>query len=163
MRKTLFFTFIFSLLFGDTRVVINNSSPNVELLSSDQKHIVLEFSGGDFVKSPITIQGKEFFHLNFQGEPTLLKKGNPQLPKMVRSIVIPDNGKMQLNILESEYTEYEIAVAPSKGSVPRNINLKSIPYIFSDVYKTNNFYPHSIAELGDPYIMRDIRRITVTA
>ena len=49
MRKTLFFTFIFSLLFGDTRVVINNSSPNVELLSSDQKHIVLEFLGGDFV------------------------------------------------------------------------------------------------------------------
>ncbi|SVC32004.1 uncharacterized protein METZ01_LOCUS284858, partial [marine metagenome] len=138
-------------LFAEEKVIINNNSPRVLLVYSNIDRTVLEFNGGDFTKSSVIIEGEKYYHLNFHGEPTLLEKGNPQLPKMVRSIVIPDNAKMKLKILETEYTEFDLAVAPSKGSITRNINPETIPYTFSDVYKTNALYPRTLAELSDPY------------
>ena len=152
-----------SLTFAGENVIVNNSNPAVDLISSNLSRTVLEFVGGDFTKSAIKIEGQEYFNLDFQGEPTLLVTGNPKLPKMVRSIIIPDNAKMEINILESEYTEFNLAIAPSKGSITRNIDPETIPYTFSHVYKTNDFYPQTLVELGDPYIMRDIRGMTVTA
>jgi len=149
-------------LFAEEKVIINNNSPGVLLVSSNIGSTILEFNGGDFTKSSVIIEGEKYYHLNFHGEPTLLEKGNPQLPKMVRSIVIPDNAKMKLKILETEYTEFELTVAPSKGSITRDINPETIPYIFSDVYKTNALYPRTLAQLSDPYVMRDIRGMTVT-
>ncbi|MDP6684860.1 MAG: C25 family cysteine peptidase [Candidatus Marinimicrobia bacterium] len=163
MKNTFSLLFGISLIFSGEKVIVNNSNPGVELISSNLRRTVLNFEGGDFTKSAITINGKEYFHLDYQGEPTLLETGNPQLPKMVRSIIIPDNAKMEINILESEFKEFNLAVAPSKGSITRNIDPKTIPFTFSEVYKTDEFYPAEIAELGDPYIMRDVRGMTVTA
>ena len=162
MKKIFLFVFSITFLFAEEKVIINNNSPGALLVSSNIHRTILEFNGGDFTKSSVIIEGGKFFHLNFQGEPTLLEKGNPQLPKMVRSIIIPDNAKMKVKILETEYTEFDLAVAPSKGSITRNINPETIPYTFSDVYKTNALYPGTLAELSDPYIMRDIRGMTVT-
>ena len=163
MKKIFLLVLTISFLFAEEKVIVGNNNFGVQLISSNINRTILEFNGGDFTKSSIKIEGKEFFHLNFRGEPTLLVKGNPQLPKMVRSIIISDNAKMKLKILETEYTEFDLTVAPSKGSITRDINPETIPYTFSDVYKTNEFYPQTVGVLSDPYIMRDIRGMTVTA
>ncbi|MBH49296.1 MAG: hypothetical protein CMG69_00875 [Candidatus Marinimicrobia bacterium] len=162
MKKIFILAVVLSCLYATKMVVVNNTAPAVNLLSSNIDRSVLEFTGGDFTKTSLTINGKEYFHLNFQGEPNLLEMGSPQLPKLVRSIIIPDNSQMKINIIESEYLEYDISVAPSKGSIARNIDPKTVPYTFSDVYSTDNYFPSETVKLGEPYIMRDFRGITVT-
>ena len=128
MKKIFILAVVISCLYATKTVVVNNSAPAVNLLSSKIDRSVLEFTGGDFTKTSLIINGKEYFHLNFQGVPNLLEMGNPQLPKMVRSIIIPDNSRMKINIIESEYLEYDISVAPSKGTITRNIDPKTVPY-----------------------------------
>ncbi len=162
MKNILYLSIFISLLYSSNKVTVNNHSPSVSLISSNVSKTVLEFNGGDFSKIPVSIEESEYFYLTFQGQPTLLEKGNPQLPKMVRSIVIPDNAKMKIQILESDYVDFKILVAPSKGSITRNINPSTVPYTFSNVYQLDEFYPRTLAELSDPYILRDIRGIAVT-
>jgi len=163
MKKLMLLVFSISLAISAEKVIVNNSVPNVSLVSSSETKTVLEFSGGDFTKSSVTIEGKEYFYLDFQGEPTLLERGNPKLPKMVRSIIIPDHAKMEINILDSDFIEFDLSIAPSKGSITRNIDPKTVPYTFSEIYETNEFYPKTLVNLGLPYIMRNFRGMTVTA
>ena len=65
---------------------------------------------------------------------------------------------MKVNIISYKYQDYEnINIAPSKGNLTRDINPNDVRYVYSDVYKNNDFYPSSISELGEPYILRDLR------
>ena len=65
---------------------------------------------------------------------------------------------MKINVSNSEYEEYlNVNIAPSKGNLTRDVNPESIPFTINDDYKENKFYPGDLVELGDPYILRDVR------
>ena len=68
-----------------------------------------------------------------------------------------------MSVIEEEYTEYQFPVLPSKGLISRNVNPDDIPYTFGDVYQQDTYYPEKINKLGEPYILRDFRGITVLA
>ena len=53
-------------------------------------------------------------------------------------------------------------IASSRGHIPRHVNPDDVPYEFSQTYNSNKFYPHNIAKLTSPYILRGFRGITVT-
>lgn len=133
----------------------------VSVNSSDDNSTVLELNLNSFNKKAVDINGQAYNLISLDKEGAVLEAGNPQLPFVGRSIIIPDYAKMSVSVLESDYTDYQIAVAPSKGSLFRNVNPENVPYTFNDLYKVNKFYPENIASIGDPYIMRDFRGITV--
>ena len=57
-------------------------------------------------------------------------------------IIIPDNAKMGIDVLNSEFIEYEnVIIASSKGNITRDVDPSSIPYVYNDNYKNNTFYP----------------------
>ncbi len=92
----------------------------------------------------------------------ILKKGAPDLPKLTSSLIIPDEGLMQVNVISSSFTDYEnISIAPSKGSLTRNTDTAKIPFTYGDEYSTNGFFPQQTVTLRDPYILRDWRGQTV--
>ena len=89
---------------------------------------------------------------------TSLNEGSPNLPKLNTSIIIPDQSSMEISILEAEYQDFNnINIIPSKGNIIRNIDPSTIPYVYGDVYKQDEFYPNKLAELGNPYILRGVR------
>jgi tetratricopeptide (TPR) repeat protein len=76
--------------------------------------------------------------------------------------MIPDEAKMKYQIVIAEYeTTYVAPIAPSKGSLPRSIDPQKVPYTFNDIYKTDTFWPSDFVELSEPFILRDVRGITV--
>ncbi len=94
--------------------------------------------------------------------PIFLEKGYPELPRVNRSIVIPDEAKMSIEIVEAEYDTVDgVLIAPSKGSLSRSIDPKAVPYTFSDFYETDTFWPTNTVELSQPFIIRDMRGITI--
>jgi hypothetical protein len=166
MRK-LSFLFVLlcltSLIFAETVYLDNNRDKtlSVKVNSSDANSTVLELNLNSFNTQNVNVNGNEYKIISLNKEGKLLEKGNPDLPFVGRSIIIPDNAKMSVNIISSQFKDYQMSVAPSKGSLFRNVNPEDVPYNFSSVYNENKFYPENIVNLGSPYIMRDFRGITV--
>jgi hypothetical protein len=51
------------------------------------------------------------------------EKGSPRLPRICRSLAIPDDGVVECSVLAADSIEMrEINIAPSKGHLLRSIN-----------------------------------------
>jgi len=126
---------------------------SVEIFSTNEMHIVFDLHGYYLEKME---DGK--IRITFPGGVPILEKGAPDLPCMARSIVIPDLGRMELEIIDADYVDIPIGdLISSKGNITRNINPSSVPYTYGAVYETDAFYPQEIAFLRDPYILRSLR------
>ena len=146
--------------FGGQQVKVgslaNNSQVTVE--TADNNRTVLNFEVGAFNKQPVEINGEKYFRIDCEGEGLLYQAGCPALPKMCRSIIIPDNTHMRVKVLSAEYRDFpNTPVLPSKGHIKRTVNPADIPYTFADIYSRDEWFPASLASLDKPYILRDFR------
>ena len=93
----------------------------------------------------------------------MLIKGAPELLKMSASVIVPDQARMTVEVIDSVYVDVNnVTIAPSKGNLLRNVDPEAVPYEFGAVYNTNAFYPSNIAELAKAHIIRDYRGQAVT-
>ena len=144
------------------KVIVNSEGVQVNVLQSDDNLTQIEYRIGEFIKTPVRIDGQTYYQISVEGETPLKEKGCPDLSKLCRSIVIPGNARMAITVARSEYIETKLLVAPSKGMLYRQTDPDREPYEFSSVYSTNAYYPSGRTKLGEPYIMRDVRGITVS-
>ena len=71
---------------------------------------------------------------------------------------MPNDQSMVASVIDSEYTLYsDMNIVPSKGNVPRNIDINELPFVEGVVYNINEFYPSNLVDINDPYILRDFR------
>ena len=120
--------------------------------------IEIDYEINSFNEIPVNIHGTEYSIITIGKESNLLQKGEPDIPSICRSIMIPDTAKMKIEIIKANYQEYEnILIAPSKGNLLRSVNPEDIPYEFGDVYSEDNYFPGELATLREPYIIRDFR------
>ena len=148
------------LVFGAERVNLVPSSEDVTVtvIESNNQHTVLRFDVAGFSRETVTIDGQEYFEIQTGKEGVLLNAGEPALPRLCRSIIIPDNAKMEIQVLSSNYRDFpQTPIIPSKGSLPRTINPADVPYEFGAVYKANQWYPAELTSIREPYILRDWR------
>ncbi len=135
---------------------------DVVVTESNEDIIRLDYTIGEFIREEVEIGGNEYFRILLEEESNIMEKGMPNLPKICRSLIIPDKAGMEVQVIESEFVEYQTPIAPSRGHISRNLNPDNVPHEFSGTYNSNEFYPPNVAELGSPYILRDFRGITVT-
>ena len=160
--KLLFLSLSLSLIFSDQWVGITSDvpvDPIVELDSSTSlDFITIDFKLEGFFLNTVLINQNQYNVVKMPKGASLLDAGYPDVQKLSSSIIIPDNKNMSVEILSSDYIEYEnINIAPSKGNLSRMIDPASIPYEFNEVYDLNSFYPQEIVMLNEPYILRDYR------
>ncbi len=141
------------------------SSPvSVAVLKDTGDQIHLSFEIGDPDLKTVEIDGVPYTQVSLPGEAVLLDAGAPKLVRVTRSVIIPNDAAMTVTVDERLSQYYELAdidVVPSKGNLYRNIDPADVPYTFGTAYRTNAFYPGAVAELSDPYIVRDFRGQTV--
>ena len=119
---------------------------------------LFNFTLNEYYLNTIIIDNIEYSSVKIPNGASLLIEGAPDLPKFSKSIIIPDDKKMKVEIIDQNYIEYEnILISPSKGNLSRNIDPLTIPYNFSSIYTMDSFFPSSIVNLNDPYILRDFR------
>jgi hypothetical protein len=143
-----------------------NSSGTPEIMVTVQQQgdaTVLHYTIDSFTTTGVAINNKQYVSIALDKETTSLIAGSPSLPSISRSIIIPNEATMTLHILGTSYTEYQnILVAPSKGNLLRTVNPADVPYEFGDIYTQNTWYPSVIAELQEPYYLRDFHGQVVT-
>jgi len=154
----------FSLSFAAQQVDLGTIDENVKVtvLEAGYSKTVVRFEIGGFTREPVRIGGEVYYKLDLPGEGISLIEGEPELPHISRSIIIPDNAKMNIRVIDSEFMDIpSTPVVPSKGNLYRNVNPDDIPYSFGEVYGTDQWYPAELVSLREPYILRDFRGIVV--
>jgi hypothetical protein len=130
----------------------------VKLVESSPNESVIKIDVSSFNKKPVMVGNTSEFVIETPYGVSIHKKGYPDLPKLTVSLIIPQNAEMTYEILSSKYTDYpNIAVAPSKGTVSRQVDIKNVPYTKNAVYMTNGFFPGNLAQLDAPYMLRDVQ------
>ncbi|TSJ48197.1 C25 family cysteine peptidase [Fluviicola chungangensis] len=90
------------------------------------------------------------------------EKGAPALPLFHTTVQLPDNGSPQIEVTFDEVIIYDnVLVAPSKGSMKRNVAPSSVAYSFGAAYSSNAFYPAEPVNLKTPFIWRSMRGVVV--
>ena len=168
MKKSIVVLFIILslpiLAFGAERVILAQMSEEVAVtvLESNDTHTVLRFDIGGFSKEAVDIGGQEYYAIWCGEEGVLLNAGEPALPRICRSIIIPDDAEMAIQVLSSEYRDFPATrVIPSKGNLLRTVNPADVPYTFGPVYQVGQWYPAELTALREPYILRDWRGTVV--
>ncbi|MBE3121504.1 MAG: hypothetical protein IMZ53_10310 [Thermoplasmata archaeon] len=123
----------------------------------------IHYTMDTFSMTPVMINNKQYVNIALGKEANSLSAGAPNLPSISRSIIIPNEVTNNVRVIAATYEEFaNIFVAPSKGNLPRTVNPADVPYEFSDIYNQNTWYPTIIAELQEPYYLRDFRGQVVT-
>ena len=128
------------------------------LLSSNIETTVIQFQLEDYNLLPVNIDNNIHYVAKFKDGASLLKTGAPDIQKYSKSIIIPDDAKMKIDILSSNFSDYQnVLIAPSKGNFSRLINPNTLPFEFGEEYNNDHFFPKEIARLQDPYILKNLR------
>jgi gingipain R len=131
------------------------SREGIKIIQSNDKSITLEVSFSEVKKQSVDINGTTYYKLYSTNCVPVLEKGYPQVLRDAISIALPEAVNPKLEILSSEFIEVNnMALAPSKGSLTRDINPATIPYTFSEAYSKNEFYPSQLTEVSSLYNLR---------
>ena len=134
------------------------SAPEVKLVSSSEKEVVVEFTLGGFNLTSVDTQNGIQNIVSVPKMSSMLEAGSPDLPQFPVPAIIGDMAEMNVSVVKSTYTDYEnIEIAPSKGNFSRQIDPETMPYTYGSMYNQNAFYPAAQAYLETPYIIRDFR------
>jgi hypothetical protein len=134
----------------------------LRVLANAPERIVLSYEITDYTLTPVTIDGEMHHVVGLADEPQILTAHAPDLPRVCRSVAIPGDARMSVRVIDAQFEELAgIAIAPSKGSLPRTVSPKDVPFVFGEVYARDAFYPAATAQLRDPYILRSVRGAVV--
>ncbi len=136
-------------------------SVDMTLLSRSDPTII-RFDFDSCARETVMINGREFLSLRLDGESLTFEKGLPELPRVCRSMVIPNGAKMKVDVIDSAWSEIEGDVAPSKGIISRAVDPETVPYTFDAFYGMDAWHPAEPAALGAPYVLRDLRGAVLT-
>ncbi|MBA3649819.1 MAG: T9SS type A sorting domain-containing protein [Chitinophagales bacterium] len=140
----------------------SSSTTQISLVAANAQESTIKFKPGQIQQTSVPTGKGDAVIISIEKGTPLLEAGSPDLPKLTSSVIVPDNEHMDVNVIDSKYTDYlNIDVAPSKGSILRTTDPDGIVYTYGETYRQNKFFPEKIASLRDPYIMRDYRAQTV--
>ncbi len=137
-------------------------SAETSLISNSASGSVISVNINGFNLNPVVTPRGAAFTIGVEGASPMLEKGMPDLPKLTASVIIPDQARMEVRVVSSQYIDYPFMdVAPSKGNFTRDIDPASVAYEYGRAYSRDEFFPSAQASLREPYILRDYRGQTV--
>ena len=145
--------------------VIDSQRPqnsSIEILSESNSGITLKLNVNAYSFNEVqTPNGSEVVVTSPDGI-NYMEKGIPDVPYFATSICIPAKGKAIAEIIGTEFiTLNNISVAPSKGSISRNIDPATVPYEYGKCYSTDAFIPSIEANNSEAFCIRDVRGTSV--
>ncbi len=170
-RRFYFFLFLFAGMIASAGAQSNwiginkptQSPAETMLINSNIQETMIQFSLNGYLENTIsTPRGKEM-QISVGDAYQIMETGHPDLAKLVTTIIIPDIDQMEVNVISSDYVEFkDVDVAPSKGHFTRDVRPEDVPFVYGQAYNEDAFWPGKLAQLEEPFIMRDFRGQTVT-
>ena len=99
------------------KVTLNGNSPDLNIVveESNDSRTVVTFEIGSYLQDEVDVNGETYFSVGHDDLSILLNEGEPALPRICRSIIIPDDARVGINVLSSKYIDIpNMPVVPSK-------------------------------------------------
>ncbi len=127
-------------------------------VNPDNAVSVVEFNLGEYRLQTIDFNGAEYSIPQAPKAARMLQKGAPDLIQFSRSLLLPDNGNVHVEIVDVQFEEIpNVRIAPSYGNLMRSENPAQVDRVKGIHYTQNAFFPSEIAATGTPYIFRNTR------
>ncbi len=140
----------------------NTRRVRCKAFGSSYENTKIEFTIPGFYLDTVKINNRDYSRISIPGAVDYMQKGYPQLPRIAKSIIVPDDKEMKLRIAHEEIERVRaLPVMPSKGNILRNVLPSSVPYTFSDFYSSDEIFPADLVTLSEPFIIRDFRGVTI--
>ena len=149
-----------AVTFGQQWVAIKSDNPSTietELVASSESSITVNLQVPGFYAFEVTTPQGEANIISVPRTVSTAAAGEPDLPMIAVPVLIGDRQHYNIRVVNAQYTDFQMEVAPSKGDFPRTINPEDVPYTYGEAYTTNAFFPAQNVGLYEPYIMRDFR------
>ncbi|MDR0603911.1 MAG: hypothetical protein LBG80_06380 [Bacteroidales bacterium] len=155
--------FIFNITAINAQVIetIGQNNNSFEIISSSEEGLTIKVTIGNYKKTPVIINGETYYSVENEIGTPIIKSGYPDLPKITKSIIIPNLSDVSASVISSEYIDLNMQVAPSKGILLRTVDPNTVPYAFDAVYNSDQFFPQVYYDIGDPYILHTKRGIVL--
>lgn len=127
------------------------------------KGTIAQFSVDINVPGIEITEAGNYTKVNLPGHVHNMVAGQPELPVLTASLLLPDRGtpSVKLVVLEEKTIQLKSKVQPSKGHFTRDIAESSVALVEGDVYKKDAEIAGFSAEVESPYIVRDVRGAAV--
>ena len=163
MKKSLFTLLLVMLTvvtFGQQWVAIKSNTPSTiqtTLVSSSESQITVNLQVPGFYTHEVTTPRGEANIISVPRTVSTAATGEPNLPMIAVPAIVGDRQHYSIRVVDAQYADYPMEVAPSKGDFPRTINPEDVPYTYGEAYSTDAFFPAQNVGLYEPYILRDFR------
>ncbi|MDR2835358.1 MAG: C25 family cysteine peptidase [Bacteroidales bacterium] len=155
--------FLIAVIFILVAIFTNAQGFDVKFSQPNYNEYGLSFKINDWSLKNIELNGINYEKIIFSSSTFTEKKGWAELPYLSAAIQLPANKNVEINVINSNYTDYQLdyPLIPSRGIIYRNQNPDLIPYEIDPASIINSFYPESSAIVNEPFIIRDIRGTSV--
>ena len=146
--------------FGQQWVAIKSDAPSTiqtTLIASSENQITVNMQVPGFYTFEVTTLRGEANIISVPRTVSTAAAGEPNLPMIAVPAIIGNQQHYSIRLIDAQYTDFQMEVAPSKGDFPRTINPDDVPYTYGEAYSTDAFFPAQNVGLYDPYILRDFR------
>ena len=117
------------LLLLSVTLAFGAKGKKVTLVSSSPDGTVLTFEVNEYRFKSVKTGNGNAKELVAPDTGKILRKGAPGLLKLTASVIIPDQEKMRVEVIDSTFTEIRnIDIAPSKGVLLRTVDPDDVPY-----------------------------------
>ena len=157
---TLLLVMLTVVTFGQQWVAIKSDAPSTiqkTLVASSESSITVNLQVPGFYTMEVNTPRGEANLISVPKTVTTAQAGEPNLPVIAVAAIVGDHQHYSIRVVDAQYTDYQMEVAPSKGDFPRTINPADVPYTYGEAYATDAFFPAQNVGLYDPYILRDFR------
>ena len=146
--------------FGQQWVAIKSGTPSTiqtTLVSSSENQITVNLQVPGFYAMEVTTPRGQANVISVPKTVSTVAAGEPNLPMIAVPAIIGDMQHYNIRVVDAQYTDFQMEVAPSKGDFPRTVNPEDVPYTYGEAYSTDAFFPAQTVGLYEPYILRDFR------
>lgn len=146
--------------FGQQWNAITSDTPNSirkQLVASTEQSITVNVQVAGFYTTEVVTPRGVANIVSVPRTVTTALAGEPDLPMIAIPAIIGDNQRYSIRVVDAQYQDFSLNVAPSKGDFSREVNPEDVPYTYGEAYNQNAFFPESNIGLYEPYILRDFR------
>lgn len=142
---------------------VASAGVQVRVLEDRGDKVVLRYTLDDFDFEPVAVAGEVRLRVVLGREASTKEvPGAPELPRVCRSVLIPDDGRVSVSVArEHHYDVSNIDIAPARGILSRMVDPAGVPYTFGAAYQRDEFSPGRVVSLRSPHLLRDRRGAVV--
>jgi hypothetical protein len=145
------------------------SEPNLALLDADSKQVSLSASLNGVNTETVTVDGVAYTRLFAEGYGYPAEYGLPELPVLRHELEIPFGAQVSVEIISAVFADRSLeslglhTIYPMQPPVPKTEGAEDAQtFIINDKFYTQgSLYPSSVVSIGEPYIIRGHRILSV--